>query len=255
MSSRILLADDSLTIQKVVELTFMEGDYEVTAVSNGDDALSKLGELQPDVVIADVHMPGADGYEICRTSKKQYPEVPVLLLVGTFEPFEESAANDAGADAHLKKPFDSQELMKLVESLVGDATSISTSPEEDDSFGSLDDFSDNEIVPGGVQAVAGLEEPISLSEASESEVIESFGEISPLEAEEMADSEGGLEPDAETEEHSSRGLSDQDIEKIANRVVELIGDQVVREISWDVIPDLAEIVIKDRIKELESQVD
>ena len=56
MSKRILLADDSVTIQKVVELTFMDEDYEVVAVSNGDDAVQRLGELQPDLVIADVHM-------------------------------------------------------------------------------------------------------------------------------------------------------------------------------------------------------
>lgn len=254
MSRKILLADDSLTIQKVVELTFMEGDYEVTAASNGDDALVRLGEMEPDVVIADVHMPGADGFEICRASKSQYPDIPVLLLVGTFEPFEESAANDAGADAHLKKPFDSQELMKLVESLVGDGES-SESPQEDVSFGSLDEFSSAEVVTDDFQELSGSLEPISLSEASDSEVVESFDEIPPLETEEMGDSESGFEPASENIMQSVQALSEQDVERIAKKVVELIGDQVVREISWDVIPDLAEIVIKDRIRELESQVD
>src|SRR4051812_11841988 len=115
MGKRILLADDSVTIQKVVELTFMDEDFEVVAVSNGDEAVARLAEVQPDVVIADIHMPGANGYEVCRQVKQWRPGTPVLLLVGTFEPFQDEEARRAGADGHLKKPFDSQELLRRVE--------------------------------------------------------------------------------------------------------------------------------------------
>lgn len=118
MSRRILLADDSLTIQKVIELTFMDEDYEVTAVSNGDEALRLLPETGPDFVIADVHMPGANGYEVCRQAKQRFPGIPVLLLVGTFEPFDEGQARAVGADSYLKKPFDSQELLQIVGQLL-----------------------------------------------------------------------------------------------------------------------------------------
>jgi CheY-like chemotaxis protein len=118
MSRKILLADDSVTIQKVIELTFMDEDYEVKAVSNGDEALAALPEVRPDFVIADVHMPGANGYEVCRRSKEMRPDVPVLLLVGTFEPFDEGQARAAGADSFLKKPFDSQELLQRVQDLL-----------------------------------------------------------------------------------------------------------------------------------------
>lgn len=118
MSRKILLADDSVTIQKVIELTFMDEDYEVKAVSNGDEALAALPTVHPDFVIADVHMPGANGYEVCRRSKEIRPEVPVLLLVGTFEPFDEGQARAAGADSFLKKPFDSQELLQRVQDLL-----------------------------------------------------------------------------------------------------------------------------------------
>jgi CheY-like chemotaxis protein len=119
MSRRILLADDSVTIQKVIELTFMDDDYEVRAVGNGDEAIAMLTALKVDFVIADVHMPGASGYEVCRRSKELRSEVPVLLLVGTFEPFDEAQARDCGANAYLKKPFDSQELLGRVHELLG----------------------------------------------------------------------------------------------------------------------------------------
>ena len=118
MSKTILLADDSVTIQKVVELTFMDGDYSVVAVSDGLSAVEKLQEARPDLVIADIHMPGTNGYDVCRQSKAAMPEVPVLLLVGTFEPFDEEQAISAGADGHLKKPFDSQVLLARVEELI-----------------------------------------------------------------------------------------------------------------------------------------
>jgi CheY-like chemotaxis protein len=121
MSRRILLADDSVTIQKVIELTFMDEDFAVTAVSNGDEALAQLVSVAPDLVIADVHMPGASGYEVCRRAKAWRPALPVLLLVGTFEPFDEGETAAAGADAHLKKPFDSQELLTLVQDLLARA--------------------------------------------------------------------------------------------------------------------------------------
>ena len=103
MSKRILLADDSVTIQKVVELTFLDEDFEVVAVSNGSQALGRLEESEPDLVIADVHMPGAGGLEVCRESKQRRPWVPVLLLVGTFEPFDPAEATAAASRTEARE--------------------------------------------------------------------------------------------------------------------------------------------------------
>ena len=101
MGKTILLADDSVTIHKVVELTFLDEDYSVEAVSNGNEAIAKLGGDAPDLVIADVHMPpGPSGYEVCDRVREMHPGVPVLLLAGAFEAFDEARA--AEADAYLK---------------------------------------------------------------------------------------------------------------------------------------------------------
>ena len=127
MAKTILLADDSMTIQKVVELTFMDQDYQVVAVSDGESAIQRMAEVNPDLVIADVHMPGASGYDVCRHAKAHHPGTPVLLLVGTFEQFDEQAASAAGSDGDLKKPFDSQELLGQVERLLA-AASASAAP-------------------------------------------------------------------------------------------------------------------------------
>jgi CheY-like chemotaxis protein len=120
MPKKILLADDSITIQKVVELTFSEGDYQVFSVGNGTMALKKIGEVQPDVALLDVIMPEVNGYEVCEKVKRnpQTSWIPVLLLTGTFEPFDRKRADAAGANGHLTKPFESQMLISKVEELI-----------------------------------------------------------------------------------------------------------------------------------------
>jgi CheY-like chemotaxis protein len=120
MEKKILVADDSLTIQKVVELTFVDSDYRLTCVTNGRLALEKVREDPPDVVLADVVMPEKNGYEVCEEIKKNpaTSSIPVILLAGTFEPFDRERAKRLGCDAIVSKPFDSRELFRKVEELV-----------------------------------------------------------------------------------------------------------------------------------------
>jgi CheY-like chemotaxis protein len=415
MKRRILLADDSVTIQKVIELTFMDEDYEVRAVSNGDDAVKLLPELKPDFVIADVHMPGANGYEVCRRSKALRPDVPVLLLVGTFEPFDEAQARAVGSDSHLKKPFDSQELLQRVEELLaaqpaaapaapaagptptgvadwasqaaprplsdwtaepppppapapaapaapavpdwmsqpaapsfgadtepglGTASIPQSIPQfaEEPSWGSFELEPETTPSPApaaaqpfdrepsftlepdpGYQAEA---EPVFAMEQNEQSFSireDVFGAPSELSLDEApqdrylaeepapATNEFNWTPEPEptpqpeqplhfaepeaaappawdvpepepvyppapgqpayepspapaghADQHAGNGngrLSDEDVDRIARRVVELLGDRTVRDVAWEVIPDMAEVIIRDRLRELESQVE
>jgi len=120
MPRKILLADDSVTIQKVVELTFSEGDYQVTCVSNGKMAVDQLDANRPDLIICDIIMPEMSGYDVAELVKKnpKYQAIPVILLTGTFEPFDEERARKSGAEAYVTKPFDSKMLVDKVESLL-----------------------------------------------------------------------------------------------------------------------------------------
>jgi len=120
MPKKILLADDSITIQKVVELTFSDGDYEVIAVNNGARAIQKLSEMRPDIILSDIIMPEKNGYEVCEFIKShpEYRTIPVILLTGTFEPFDPDRADKAGCDAVVTKPFESQSLILKVEELI-----------------------------------------------------------------------------------------------------------------------------------------
>jgi CheY-like chemotaxis protein len=106
---KLLLADDSVTIQKVVDLTFSDEGLEVITVSDGQQAWEKLQEIVPDIVLADVFMPGLNGYQLCEHIKRseRFSHIPVMLLVGSFEPFDEAEARRVGADDYLTKPFQS----------------------------------------------------------------------------------------------------------------------------------------------------
>src|SRR5437870_13332149 len=130
MGSKILLADDSITIQKVVNLTFMDEGIEVVAVSNGDVAEKRLNEVNPDLVLADIFMPGKNGYELCEAIKQnpQFRNLPVVLLVGAFEPFDQAEARRVQADAHLTKPFESRTLVETVRRLISASGQATTGP-------------------------------------------------------------------------------------------------------------------------------
>lgn len=112
---KLLLADDSATIQKVIDLTFADEGVRVMAVSSGREAIEQLEDFAPDIVLADVHMPSPSGYEICEYVKtnEKLKHVPVMLLVGSFEPFDEAEARRVGADDILTKPF--QSIRRLID--------------------------------------------------------------------------------------------------------------------------------------------
>ncbi len=121
MPKTLLVADDSLTIRKVIGMVLALEDFQITAVDNGIDAIARAREMRPDLVIADVLMPGRSGYEVCETLKSDpaTASMPVLLLAGNFEPFDEARARAARADAHITKPFESQAFLDRVRMLVG----------------------------------------------------------------------------------------------------------------------------------------
>ena len=112
---KLLLADDSVTIQKVIDLTFADEGVRVVAFNNGQEAIDHLEELAPDIVLADVFMPGKTGYEVCEYVKEneKLKHIPVMLLVGSFEPFDEAEARRVGADDILTKPF--QSIRRLID--------------------------------------------------------------------------------------------------------------------------------------------
>ncbi|MBL0225032.1 MAG: response regulator [Geobacteraceae bacterium] len=130
MSIKILLADDSITIQKVVGIIFGGEEYSLTVVDNGKAAVEKAREINPDVLLIDALMPGMSGYEVCEAVRAT-PAIstkPILLLTGSFEPFDEDKAKSCGADDFLAKPFESQQIVNKVKELMEMGSSRSAAP-------------------------------------------------------------------------------------------------------------------------------
>jgi CheY-like chemotaxis protein len=116
----LLLADDSVTIQRVIELTFADEDVNVVAVSDGDQAIARLESSPPDIVLADIGMPGKNGYEVAQYIKQSphLSHIPVVLLTGAFEPVDQARAAAAGCDGVLAKPFEPQLVIGRVKELL-----------------------------------------------------------------------------------------------------------------------------------------
>jgi CheY-like chemotaxis protein len=292
MGKKILLADDSLTIQKVVELTLAGTDYELTCVSNGQKALDALATSRPDLILADVVMPGKNGYEVCEAVKGNpaTARIPVVLLSGTFEPFDRERANRIGCDLVVSKPFDAQHLLGRIETLLErepgpqpsflrpeeapfetasfddrlPSSGLEVGTDAENPFGRGDEPSREQgRFTGGERAAEASPEPerhpVEDTPSPAPPAAESFQgetlieEISAEEAKVLFD----LPYEPEPASHAAAApvvseLTEEQIERIAARVVEKLSDRVVREIAWEVVPDMAEMAVKRRIKELEG---
>ncbi|HJS23970.1 MAG TPA: response regulator [Pyrinomonadaceae bacterium] len=358
---KLLLADDSATIQKVIDLTFADEGVRVVAVGSGREAIDQLLEVEPDIVLADVFMPSPNGYEVCEYVKtnEKLKHIPVVLLVGSFEPFDEAEARRVGADDILTKPFQSiRRLIDRVGALVSSPPVEKESPtaelpkvEEPEEEALMDTY-DLEVTTADTIPLDDVlkedehevEQPVAATESlpreetmktetrndsqTDSDVLLDLGEFEPVRAsspdddfvldldEEPSDVaepayaatpvrtfvepqvkeavatagasyESTYQPEihsafADTQEvpysseiHdvavvepepepviaapepagassapiSADSLSPEMIDAIARRVVEMMSDKVVREIAWEVVPDLAELLIKQQLEE------
>jgi CheY-like chemotaxis protein len=342
---KLLLADDSATIQKVIDLTFADEGVRVMTVGNGQDAIDQLLEFAPDIVLADVFMPARTGYEVCEYVKtnEKLKHIPVMLLVGSFEPFDEAEARRVGADDILTKPFQSiRRLIDRVGALVSsppvvekerataelpkveepeeeevrldthelevttadtlpldDAIAAQSLPREekmetetrndsdvlldlgefepvraaavDDEFVlDLDDEPAHEPAPMRAFVEPQVKEAVAAAGAFEStyqpEVHRSFADTQEVPYASEVEDVAVVEPEPEpifTEPApvaappltsiSADQLSPEMIDAIARRVVEMMSDKVVREIAWEVVPDLAELLIKRQLEERQAK--
>jgi CheY-like chemotaxis protein len=210
MAKTLLLADDSVTIQKVVNISFASEDVTLVTVDNGDDAIERAKETCPDLILADVVMPGKSGYEVCEAVKADpdLRHIPVLLLTGTFEAFDEEHAARVGAAGHVAKPFEAQTLVSRVKELLAATPpppaaepvvtaepSLATASDEPvdtnaDSF----DFFDDDVAEVAASTPAVTPEPTSIDDADsafafgDAELTPMAAPAQPAEAAPLADS-------------------------------------------------------------------
>jgi CheY-like chemotaxis protein len=161
MPKKILLAEDSLTIRKVFELALSRSDVAITVVDNGEDAVRLAGEISPDLVVADLTLPGINGFAVAAELRamQKTEKIPVLILSGTLVPLDEARFKASGARGVLFKPFESRELLEKIELLLREGTAVpeSRKPLEAPAVDERWDFSDvmDEVeAEGGKSAAA-----------------------------------------------------------------------------------------------------
>jgi CheY-like chemotaxis protein len=117
---RVLLADDSPHAQRMGERIFREEGFEVVTVTDGDTALVRLEDVDPDLVVADALLPQRSGYEICRLIKAhpRFLHTRVLLTIGALEPLDEAEAGRVKADGILRKPFEASTVLEVAKPLL-----------------------------------------------------------------------------------------------------------------------------------------
>ena len=120
MPKKLLLAEDSLTIRKVFELALSRSDISITGVDNGEDAVRLAGEILPDLVVADLTLPGKNGLAVAAElrSLEKTEKIPVLILSGTLVPLDEARFKASGAKGILLKPFEARELIESIERIL-----------------------------------------------------------------------------------------------------------------------------------------
>src|SRR5262245_27026368 len=128
MAKRILVADDSLTIQRAFAMTFGAEDLSLTSARSADEGLNLARQTRPDLVIADAAMPGRSGYELCAAIKADagLRTTPVYILASVQQPYDEAKGHQVGADGHLLKPWDTAALIERVRDAMGRGPSATT---------------------------------------------------------------------------------------------------------------------------------
>ena len=120
MAQKLLIADDSSTIQKVFERAFPSSEFKLFFATNGEEALEKAREVKPDLIIADINMPEKNGLEVCEEVKKdpELRDIPVLLLVGVLDEFDEKDGERVGAAGYMIKPFEATAAVRKVKEVL-----------------------------------------------------------------------------------------------------------------------------------------
>lgn len=118
--ARILIAEDEPDIRELVAFTLRFAGHEVTATSNGEEALHEAGRIIPDIILMDVRMPRMTGYDACREMKKDpaLKDIPVVFLSAKGQDAEIQTGLEAGAEEYLLKPFAPNELTTRVKEIL-----------------------------------------------------------------------------------------------------------------------------------------
>ena len=262
MPDRLLVADDSLTIQRVIELAFANESIDVVAASSGEDAIRKINERPPTIVLADTRMPDRSGYEIAEfvASIPRGDQIPVVLMSGAFEPVDDRRARAAGCETVLVKPFDPAVLVKTVHELLGHTA-------EPAAAGSVATLADA-AKPASREGSAAMAEPAGEADlvwpvkdditdspavgapaaGTGAVAVSAVAPSTSTAASETAD------PARTREAASTLAVTDELVDRLATRVIARLSDRLVRDVTTKVVGEVAERLVAEEIERLKRKL-
>ena len=254
---KLLLADDSITIQKVVELILAEEGFEIMSVNSGQQALDAIESFQPDIILADVDMPNMNGYQLSERIKtnEATKHVPVILLTGAFEPVDHELIQQVHADDYLVKPFESQDLISKIHATLTASAVPSVEEEripeteavvaeegfEEEDLWSLEEIPETAEMEGWAEEAldAGTEQLVEAEEALDAgieQIMEAEEEVD-FEADEVKEETAGIpeEPLEITPQAGTSEIAMPSAEAIKNIVEHAVKERISEAVSSDSI--------------------
>lgn len=258
MPVNILVAEDSVTMRRILELTFQGEDAKVTAVGDADAAVRKASELSPDVVFADVAMSGMDGYALASAIKSAPggERTAVILLASQKHPYDDEKGKAAGVDDHLLKPFDTQHVIDRVKQVMGKprvapAAGAAAAADRQSRVGG------KTIAFGKPPAAAPAPTPMAAAPAPKPQPMAAPPRPSPAAAPAPTPIAAPTSPIAAAVTAKTAAASDlahklDGLGLTAEQVqgVLALSRDVIEKVVWEVVPDLAETLIKEEIRRL-----
>ena len=239
----LLLADDSVTIQRVIELTFADEGVRVISVSDGESAIARMNVERPDIVLADAGMPNVDGYQVAAHVKATpaLAHVPVLLLTGAFEPIDEDRARHAGCDGVLVKPFEPRQLIETVRRLLDEVRAPDARSGDGQETESGDEPVDTAAEPGQPEPIAEVDEPVPAPQDAEAPAGGAAGSLASVFSALLAAEQG--HPDGRLPKAASPALSEAAVELLVERVVRRMTGELIRK----TVLETAERLIREEL--------
>jgi CheY-like chemotaxis protein len=249
VSKIVLCVDDSATMQQVADITFRNTEFQYVGARTVEEGLAKAKAQKPAVVLADAQMPGKNGYDLCLALKSDgaTADVPVVILIGNSAPYDAARGAQVGADANLPKPWDTQIMLEKVTEVV--AKGVQAKPGQ---------------AAAPAPAAAAPSAPARAPAAAKSNAVPAPA-FTPSAAPIGGMNRGPMVAGTPTKRSA---LVERTLAKMAARLAEVAGvepgspellallklsTEVVERIVWEVVPDLAEQIIRENLSELSAK--
>lgn len=299
MSKTILCADDSVTMQKVAEITFEASEYDYAGARSADDALAQAKKQKPALILADAVMPGKTGYDLCRDIKADpaLAGVPVIVMCGNSQAYDEAKGSEVGADGHVSKPWDTQKMLDQIGEFLEKAASgvaapagasatpaakavpdipskpaAKQPPSEAPRSSTLMGMPSLQMPPGGGKQTPGVT-PIQPPSQAKAEAAKPAAKAKPAAAArpEKATTPAPVAAErapmikgqpskpirlvlaSQVEQAAVRSAEGQGLDPAQAQALTDVSREVLERVVWEVVPELAEAIIRENLETLAAK--